>query len=474
MIRNAIKIAFLGLMLFLYACHPTPHDARQTAQDALENGYAYMDADDESAAMEAFKDAEHFGLLAGDSLTVSRARYEIGDMLYRKGETKEEYIGRLKAADEGFGTHYDERAKLWNLMGSAYRAFKDYDSAETSMVKGLEYARKSGDEEVYLRVLTNFFVLNMEHGDYDKAAEYLWEYKAITGLDTDKRRAYYYRSLGTVYEVAGNVDSATYFYRKLEEMLPEADSVGDYISYADYYDFVRYAEARGDYKLALGYYKKFVRGYARHNRKDKEDNIYAVQKKYNYEVLRNELNQKIIAKQWWIILISVVAVLVLLAFLISQIRLARNRKREADIKAELFHFKQQNKALAQKDAEHEQIQQDYAERLSEALLKEQRIMLMLDNYLNSNKKANLLNELKAAVYGDKDHWTAMMEVVDQLYPGLMETLQQRYPDLDEDEKKSFILSYFKLSRQEEADYLGTTVGMVDKLRGKRRKKMEKD
>jgi len=51
------------------------------------------------------------------------------------------------------------------------------------------------------------------------------------------------------------------------------------------------------------------------------------------------------------------------------------------------------------------------------------------------------------------------------------TLGQKYPDLDEDEKKSFILSHFKVSRQEEADYLGTTVNMVDKLRGRVRKKM---
>ena len=105
-------------------------------------------------------------------------------------------------------------------------------------------------------------------------------------------------------------------------------------------------------------------------------------------------------------------------------------------------------------------------------MKDQRIMLLLDNYLNSNKKANLLKDLEVSVYGDKDHWQAMQEVVDQLYPDLMETLRQKYPDLDEDERKSYILSYFKLSRQEEADYLGTTVNMVDKLRGRRRKKMD--
>ena len=105
-------------------------------------------------------------------------------------------------------------------------------------------------------------------------------------------------------------------------------------------------------------------------------------------------------------------------------------------------------------------------------MKEQRIMLLLDNYLNSNKKANLLKDLEEFVYGDKDHWEAMLAVVDQLYPDLMATQQQKYPNLDEDERKSYILSYFKLSRQEEADYLATTVNMIDKLRGRRRKKME--
>lgn len=462
---------FLALFLAaLAACKPGPKQQLDQARQSLDEGYAYLESDDEALALEAFKNAEHYGLLASDSLTTSRARYQIGDMLYRKGETKDEYIGRLKAADEGFGTHYDERAKLWNLMGSAYTAFQEYDSAEMCMDQGLAYAEISGDEEIYLQVLTNFYVLNFERGNYDKAVEYLWKYKAITGLDTDEKKSYYYRSLGTVSEEAGNMDSAIYFWGQLEAMWGALDTVENDEHYFDYWEFSRFAEERGDYKLALQYYERFTRGYARHNLKDEKDNLYGIQRKYDYEVLQNEMNQKIIAKQRWIILISVVAALVLLAFLISQIRLARNRKREADINVQLFHFKQQNQALAQKDAEHEQIQHDYADRLSEALDKEQRIVLLLDNYLNG-KRANSLNDVEQAVFGEKDHWKAMLAVVEAKYPGLWETLCQKYPDLDEDEKKSFILSHFKVSRQEEADYLGTTVNMVDKIRGRVKKKM---
>lgn len=466
---------FLALLLAaLAACKPGPKQQLDQARQSLDEGYAYLESDDEALALEAFKNAEHYGLLASDSLTTSRARYQIGDMLYRKGETKDEYIGRLKAADEGFGTHYDERAKLWNLMGSAYTAFQEYDSAEMCMDQGLAYAEISGDEEIYLQVLTNFYVLNFERGNYDKAVEYLWKYKAITGLDNDEKKSYYYRSMGTVYEEAGNMDSAIYFWGQLEAMWGALDTVENDEHYFDYWEFSRFAEERGDYKLALQYYERFTRGYARHNLKDEKDNLYGIQRKYDYGVLQNEMNQKIITKQRWIIVISAIATLVLLAFLISQVRLAKRRKREADINAQLFHFRQQNQALAQKDAEHEQIQQDYADRLSDALDKEQRIMLLLENYLN-NRRTNLLNDLEQSVFGDKDHWKAMLAVVEEKYPGLWETLGQKYPDLTEDEKKSFILSCFKVSRQEEADYLGTTVNMVDKIRGRVRKKMgEKD
>lgn len=479
--RHIIIGKFLLFGLLLTACQQANQDK---ALRYLEKGYAQKDADNESAAMAAFKDAEYYGLRAGDSFTASRARYEIGDMLYRKGETKEEYIGRLKAADAGFGTHYGERAKLWNLMASAYMAFKEFDSAEMCLKQGLAYAERITDStgrkvyrddvpnDVVSQLITNHFVLYFDQGQFDKAAEYLWQFKARDGLNDDRTLRYYYSSLINNYRAAGNADSANYYCRLLEEMLPEMDTAQGAFSYWNYYELSTYAEEQGDYQSALEYYDKFVRGYARHNRKDERDNLYAVQRKYDFEVLRNDMNQKIIARQRWIIAVSILAALVLAALLVSQVKLARRRKREAEINAELFHFKQQNQALAQNAAEHELIQQDYANRLSEALDKEQQTMMLLDIYLKNNKKANLLSDLERSVFSDKDHWKAMLAVVEEKYPGLWETVEQKYPDLDEDEKKSFILSHFKVSRQEEADYLGTTVNMVDKTRGRVRKKMD--
>ena len=473
MIHDAIKIAFLGLMLFLFSCHPDPRNARQAARDALENARIQLDSGNKIDAMRLFKEAEHYGLLAEDTLTVAHARFNIARCL---GEyaNEEELFSLLKAADEGFGDNYTERAKVMTFWGDYYQFHRQFDSAEVYLNRAMDYAERSGSMDAKRWVLTAFHVRCFNAKEYEKSGDYLRRYFQTYPPDaSDSVLMYYYHNMGNVYYEMGNMDSTAYYYGRLEEILTSSEpDCSAYNENGWYYGaLANFAEMRGDFEKACEYMYWYEKHDAHYDIEQQKNNLALISQKYDTAVIQNELNEKIIQKQRVIILISGIAALVLLAFLISQIRLARNRKREAEINAELFHFKQQNQALAQKDAEHEQIQQDYANRLSDALDMEQRVMLLLDNYLNNDKRASLLNDLEQSVFGDKDHWKAMLSVVEEKYPGLWETLGQKYPDLDEDEKKSFILSHFKISRQEEADYLGTTVNMVDKIRGRVRKKM---
>ena len=427
------------LVLFFFvtmlaACHPTSRDVKQVAQDALENARIQLDSGNKAEAMRLFKEAERYGLMANQTLTVAHARYHIAQCLGYYAD-KEEVVSLLKAAAEGFGDDYADRAEALRELGDFYQFHKQFDSAAYCLEQAMTFADQSASTEAKRNVLSAFHTLYFNAGDYEKSADYLnrfWQASISDG--DDHLLMYYYHDMGNIYFECGDLDSADETACKYGCLYEEGNNLKEI--------------------------------------EQQENNLALISHKYDSEVMRNELNRKIIIRQRIIVMVSLVASLVLAALLVSQIRLARRRKREAEINAELFHFKQQNKDLAQKHVENEQIQQNYADRLSDALKKEQRIMLLLDNYLNSNKKAILLKDLEAIVYGDKNHWEAMLEVVDQLYPDLMATLQKKYPDLDEDERKSYILSYFKLSRQEEADYLGTTVNMIDKLRGRRRKKME--
>jgi len=469
---NTNKEWFLALLVsfLVVACHPKPRDVRQAGRDALENARIQLDSGNKAEALQLFKEAEHDGLLENDNLTVAHARYNIARCLGYYAD-KEETVSLLRSAAEGFGDDYANRSEALRELGDFYQFHKQFDSAAYYLNQATTYAEQSESIEVKRDVLSALHAMYFNAGDYEKSADYLSQYWKASISDTnDNMLMYYYHDMANLFYACGELDSADYYYGRLEELVTHAEPDEDtWFYYGVLSDF---AEERGDYETACKYGCLYEEGSKLREIEQQENNLALISHKYDSEVMRNELNQKIIAKQRIIVIVSLVATLVLAALLVSQIRLARRRKLEAEINAELFHFKQQNKDLAQKHAEHEQIQQDYADRLSDALMKEQRIMLLLDNYLNSNKKANLLKDLEVFVYGDKDHWEAMMEVIDQLYPDLMETLLQKYPDLDEDEKKSYILSYFKLSRQEEADYLGTTVNMIDKLRGRRRKKME--
>ena len=459
------------LVTMLAACHPTSRDVKQVAQDALENARIQLDSGNKAEAMRLFKEAEHYGLMANQTLMVAHARYHIAQCLGYYAD-KEEVVSLLKAAAEGFGEDYADRAEALRELGDFYQYHGQFDSSAYYLDQALEYAEQSGALEAKRDCLSAFHVMYFNAGNYEKSANYLSQFWQASIADADDNLLmYYYHDMGNIFYESGNLDSADYYYSRLEELVSQTEPNADTWFY--YGVLSDYAEELGDYETACKYGCLYEEGNNLKEIEQQENNLALISHKYDSEVMQNELNRKIIIKQRIIVIVSLVATLVLAALLVSQIRLAQKRKREAEINAELFHFKQQNKDLAQKHAEHEQIQQDYADRLSEALMKEQRIMLLLDNYLNSNKKANLLKDLETSVYDDKDHWEAMLEVIDQLYPDLTATLQQKYPDLDEDEKKSYILSYFKLSRQEEADYLGTTVNMVDKLRGRRRKKMEK-
>jgi tetratricopeptide (TPR) repeat protein len=460
-IKKAWILALLtGFMVA--ACHPKPHNVRQAGRDALESARIQLDSGNKAEALQLFKDAEHYSLLANDTLTVAYARYNIARCLGYYAD-KQETVSLLRSAAEGFSDDYANRAEALRELGDFYQIHSQFDSAEYYLEQAIVYAEQSGSTKAKRDVLSAFHTMYFNAGDYEKSADYLSQFwqTSITDAD-DNLLMYYYHDMGNIYYACGYLDSADYYYGRLEELVTHADPNEDTWFY--YGVLSDYAEECGDYETACKYGCLYEEGNNLREIEQQENNLALISHKYDSEVMRNELNRKIIIKQRIIVIVSLVATLVLAALLVSQIRLARRRKREAEINAELFHFKQQNKDLAQKHAEHEQIQQDYADRLSEALMKEQRIMLLLDNYLNSNKKANLLKDLETSVYDDKDHWEAMLEVIDQLYPDLTATLQQKYPDLDEDEKKSYILSYFKLSRQEEADYLGTTVNMIDKLR----------
>lgn len=279
-------------------------------------------------------------------------------------------------------------------------------------------------------------------------------------------------NIADVFVVAQEKDSAALHYELVNTLLPKTN-VKAQTRVSAYESLSKFAEIQNEDSMALYYWKLYIKWLNRVRDEREQTNVYGIQRKYDYEALQNEMHLKVIQRQRLIIILSVVVAWVLLAFAISQIRLARIRRQEAEIKASLLRFMHDNEEIAKqseaiKKAHHdlerrhqemEEVRQTLAnqvekyknayvasdKKLSKALLKEQQVMQKMAVYLTHKNDLALFDALKHSVLGDQEYWDAMLKAFDKQFPGMRKELVLQHPDLTETEQKVLLLSYVDAS-----------------------------
>ena len=463
-------------------------DYAKAAHAALYSGFVQQRYDEKENAMRSFKEAEQYGELVGDSLTIARAEYKMGKMFYDEG-MYQEALGLFKMANKRLDNQQLDYTKVLNSMACCYMLCGEYDSAAMCLDQGLAYAYKSNSSKMKHKVLNNYAVLCQLRGDYEQAIQSL---KQMESEIDSSRLPLLYLNLGDTYINYGKLDSAAFYYNQLEDLLPNA-KVKDETKVSVYNALSRFAKSQGNESLALYYREKHEKLLLKIMQQRQEQSAYRIQQQYDYESLKNAMSQKMMQRHRIILVLSLVAILGLSAFALSRVKLARTRKEEAEAKANLFHFMQQNKVLAQKNEEQEQkshknelayqnmleklneqtnLVSQYGEMLTHSLKKEQAVMLRLHLFLENKGDEELLGELEESVFGKQEHWKAILEAVDQLYPQLKEIVSHEELGLDELEQKDVILSYIGVSRHDESLLLHKSTDMVDKIRNRSRKKIK--
>ena len=441
----------------------------KAAHAALYSGFVQQHYDEKEAAMRSFKEAEQYGGLEGDSLTVARAEYWMGGMLYDEGR-EHEAMELFKAANKGFGNRSIDCAKAQNSMACCYMLVGENDSAAMCLDQSLACAYKGNSSIMRHKVMNNYAVLCQLQGKYERSIHFL---KQLEVEPDSSRLPLLYLNLGDTYINYGKPDSAAFYYNQLEDLLPKA-KVKDETKASVYNALSRFAKSQGNDSLALSYREKHETLQYEVMQLRNDQSVYRIQQQYDYESLRNAMNQKIILRHRIILVISMVAILGLIAFAISRIKLAQTRREEAKAKANLFHFMQQNKALVESNKEKDLKVLDATQQLSGLLYAKLMAMQKLDYCLKTPKDKIALKNLEKEVFGGGDHWEAVKEALEVLYPGLWETIGLKYPDMDEMERRVCMLSHLKLSRLDEATLLGISTSVLDKLRTKVRKTLVQD
>ena len=443
----------------------------KAAHAALYSGFVQQHYNEKEAAMRSFKEAEQYGKLATDSLTVARAEYWMGKMLYREGR-EQEALNSFIVSESYIGNHYGERALIENSKAIIYILMNQYDDANNCLERGLSWTEKDRYERARLKVLNNQAVLCRIRGKYGDAIAHLNQMASTSNMD-ETEEFVFYLNMGKAFLFANEMDSAMSYFKRVETLLSTKEIQVETKASA-YGALSQFEEQHGDIRKALQYKDQREQLLSKVLAQRQEQAVYRIQKQYDYESLQNEMNRKLIQRQHVITFFGVLTIIGLIALAVSQIRLAKTRKQEAETNANLFHFMQQNKSLVESNMSQERKVLDATQQLSDMYFAKFKTMQKLSFSIENPKNKIALKELEKAVFGDGEHWDGVIDVLDVLYPGLWESITFKYPEMEEMERRVFILSRFKLSRMEEAALLGISTSVLDKLRTRVHKIVEQE
>ena len=432
----------------------------KAAHAALYSGFVQQHYNEKESAMRSFKEAEQYGKLAVDSLTVAQAEYWMGKMLY-EDYMEDEALSILKKSDAHFGLRNTERAYVNNLEAIVYIVLKQFDEAEMSLEKSLDYAELGLANKIKIKVLNNYAVLRHLEGKNDEAIAKLKKADEVFNLN-DSEKTMLFLNFVKSFLAQDEFDSAAVYVHHLEELLP-TDQVKDETKASSYETLSRMAEIQGDTASAFQYLKKRQNIVSAILANIEKKSVYRIQQQYDYESLQNKMIQER-SRMQRLVAIGIVLLLCIVALFFYQS--SQRNKKEAETNANLFHFMQQNRALVESNIEHEKKAIDTMQQLSDVLFARLKAMQKLDYSLKNPKDKIALKDLEKEVFGDGEHWEAVKEVLDALYPGLWESLKLKYPEMDEMERRVFMMSRLKLSRLGEATLLGISTSVLDKLRTK--------
>lgn len=434
------------------------NDYANAAKASLYYGYTNLENNDKSSAMKAFKNAENYSEIAGDTIIMAHSIYNIARLLFIDNMLKDA-ISLLNTADTLYCNHYMEKSNVQNLLALSYCLLKDYANADIHIDKGIEYAHIADSPESLWNIINNQSVIYREQEEYDKAIKSLLQNKN----DTDSTHMLMFNlNLGSIYLYDNQYDSAAYYIHKALD-IAEVHRVKLETKVTIYFYLYYISKKQGNYQQSLEYHETHESLQYQTLKEKETKNIYRIQQQYDYEVLQNTLNQKIINRQRIILTISLLLLLVSMVVIVLLVRQKNILKENEEIKQELDKTKEE----LQKSVRPEVVKEELSRQLH---------LIITANRIN--ERANdYIKEWGPLIYKINNEQATMFEAaviaIERVYPNMYSVISQKYPDLNDTEAKVLLLTCSDLTNTEIGYILGLSVHSVNKSRSEIRRKIVK-
>lgn len=280
-------------------------DPHITALSWYYSGCIFRENRELEDAMDYYKTAFTYAEKTGDVALQGLIIYNIGDLLVEQGLYKDA-LKKYKESAQLYCRNPEKLITCYGAQGRMFTLIEEYDSAIVYFQRGLDLADSVDNKTLQSVLAQNISIVYRTTKQYDKAMDYL---NQSFNLNNDSSRILrYYLNLSRIYSDMGQSDSAYWYSAKLKNQVD--NHRGDMKLQASIYQVLASVEKNnGNYDEAFKYQDKYTTAIEKITEERLEQSVYEVQRKYDYEIMRNHYIQRISTLQSWAIIMLIAIVI---------------------------------------------------------------------------------------------------------------------------------------------------------------------
>ena len=412
------------------------HNIKYLALSTFYSGRVLESLQKPQEAMSAFIEAESIATAAKDTSLTGFIRYNIGDTYYKKG-LYDEAIVKFKQSAGNFANRqndYKKEIMALDYIGANFVMKNNIDSALFYFNSALSKANNSNDSTEMTNILLNMGAAFLKLKKIDEAKIKLIEAKKYN-IDSIQQ-AKIDLNLARVY--ANTRPDSAIFY--ISNSLKLAQKNDDKALLANvYFYFAQLEEKSGNYNTSLEHYKKYANCvFSVYDEKQKV-NVLEVQKKYDFELLKNA-NEKLTIERLWIYIISIL-VIGAISFIFYRNR-ARSKEALLIAEQQIYQLKEMvNKKSETANVSSDNSNEEINNKLRNILFQQLDIfkdISIMEAQLQKEEKKNgekILEKVNTILYNSTKSfdWKIFYKSVNVSYNNYLIQLKKKFPRLNDED-----------------------------------------
>lgn len=444
------------------------HDPKLIAQSYLYSGCIYNERLEYEKALNEYNYAFSTAELSHDSILMYLSTSYIANIYDKQNyfdkalEKHLQSINYIKEGDkEMLATSYANIAK-------GYLISLNNDNSIYYIDKALDIVTDSDNKKLLSSVYQFAHVIYRECNRIEEAKDFLR--LSIEANGDSLATSLYNLNLAELYLETGEQDSTKKYTHKL---INEIDNINDMAFLASSYGFLSdYYSSLNMNDSALYYQDRLTRTIDKIREDNMKQNIYEIEKKYNYERLSNNYHKKLNSQFKLIIMMLTIVIVLIITISLLIIHKKKNEiyliRKNEQIAIEMNNLKNEFHLL-------EDLNSGIKSSVDNILKQRAKLIVKVHNAEKNHKDDDktVINELKSLVFGsfNKTGLKTAVDLVENTYPKLPAMIKNNYGSLNETEYNVFLLSLLPLSSRDIANLMDLGESSVAKSRTNIRKKI---